>query len=424
MNSSKTFAMTMLLALAWLIATFEARAQVVPSNAAAEFSVGANFSAIENCETTEICEATKAHDYQRLIELCTSFLGRNVDTFENERDFYVERAATYRLRAFARNRAGGSIKDSVDDEISAADLGNSDAAGHVAELLLKIRLGVLGISGVSAKLPELQHYVRLGAELGNRSSITMLGTLPLVLSDDEKLYWKLQTVLVGPLAIDGKSPSILERSLILKRMISRFGEANVIRSMNKFSLSGGLLEPQASGLPGRDIIATLFNDAELRLGYALDQVWRRELPQPKASTARDFLKRMFATYSDSDPVNRLLVLREGDSVGAGNEISLDIGNITSNLQPNDVLVVRCGLFTHITKIARIDLHENKVLFSDPLWEFWQPSHNSCVSSFELVRDSYNRFFPSVPLTDVSSMTEAVITIRSRLDDDTTSGLSK
>lgn len=197
----------------------------------------------------------------------------------------------------------------------------------------------------------------------------------------------------------------------------------MIRSINKFSLSRGTLEPQASGFPGRDIITTLFNDAELRLGYALDQVWRRETVQNKAkkTTAREVIKSLIAT--DNEPFIRFLVLREGTTVGAKNELTSDIETITSNLQPNDMLIVRCGPLTHITKISKIDREEGKILFSDPLWEFWQPTHNSCVNMFSVVKDSYNRFFPSIPLQDVSSMIEAVVTLRNLSDDDIISGIS-
>jgi hypothetical protein len=83
----------------------------------------------------------------------------------------------------------------------------------------------------------------------------------------------------------------------------------------------------------------------------------------------------------------------------------------AELIPGDRVFVGCGPLSHVAFFFRRDETKKRLLFLDPNYEFWQPTHNSCVTSFEFVEDKHNRYLSSVPEDDVESMIEAVITLR-------------
>jgi hypothetical protein len=381
---------------------------------------------IDSCGlTSDICRLLDAREYQKAFDACSEFLAKSPEMFVDVRTSYVLKATAYRTRAYLRSQLGESDKASILDEISAAELGDPRAAGHLTEIFVKAYFGIRPIPGMEILKSDLERHARMGAELGDRSSIAVLATADFGLSNDEKTYWTLVSIMLGNFAGKNENRDVAGRSKLVSEMISNFGTQNVARSLNTFSVSGGVLEAQPSGLPGRDIVATIYNEAELRVQYSIAQNWSRGKPRKKTRTSRDFLKAI-TEMSENDAVSftKFVILPEGSSAGLKNELSANRAFILANLQPNDMVVVRCGILTHIATIFRIEKIENRVLFSDPLWEFWQPSHNSCVNSFELVKGSYNRFLASVSLEDVGSMIEAVVTVRNRSGDDLTSGITK
>ncbi len=85
--------------------------------------------------------------------------------------------------------------------------------------------------------------------------------------------------------------------------------------------------------------------------------------------------------------------------------------IIAALTPGDRVFVSCGAFAHVTLLYRRDRESKKLLFIDPLYEFWNPTINSCVSKFELLPDKNRRYLSSVSEDDIAEMLQAVITVR-------------
>jgi hypothetical protein len=62
-------------------------------------------------------------------------------------------------------------------------------------------------------------------------------------------------------------------------------------------------------------------------------------------------------------------------------------------------------------VFRIDREKDSMLLTDPTYEFWQPSHNSCIKSFSFEPYEYGFSLPKVRLSEVAPMIDAVGTYR-------------
>ena len=95
-------------------------------------------------------------------------------------------------------------------------------------------------------------------------------------------------------------------------------------------------------------------------------------------------------------------------------ISLNVKEIGERLSPSDYVVVRCGPLTHIAEIYGIDRQAGTVNFVDGLFEYWQPTHNSCITKFDLIPYKFGGFLARVSLGEVLPMVQAAITFRDRI----------
>jgi hypothetical protein len=73
--------------------------------------------------------------------------------------------------------------------------------------------------------------------------------------------------------------------------------------------------------------------------------------------------------------------------------------------------VRCGPLGHTAIVYKIDRAKQLVYFTDPLYEFWLPSHNACIRRFDLVPSEDGRFLAAVPTEEVMSVLQALVTFR-------------
>ncbi len=79
-----------------------------------------------------------------------------------------------------------------------------------------------------------------------------------------------------------------------------------------------------------------------------------------------------------------------------------------------MIVVGCGDLVHMARIYRVDRTAGTVDFVDGLFEYWQSSHNSCISSFQFVPFIHGGYLIRVPLRDVAAIVQAVMTFRDRV----------
>jgi hypothetical protein len=83
----------------------------------------------------------------------------------------------------------------------------------------------------------------------------------------------------------------------------------------------------------------------------------------------------------------------------------------SVLGPSDYVFVRCGALAHVAVIHHVDQASDRIYLVDGLWQFWQPSHNSCITNFDLVPVQHGGFLAEVSLSDLIGILEAIATLR-------------
>ena len=86
----------------------------------------------------------------------------------------------------------------------------------------------------------------------------------------------------------------------------------------------------------------------------------------------------------------------------------------AELNPGDRVFVNCGGLAHVAVLYRRSTETGELLFLDPLHQFWQPSHNSCVTSYQLKHERANRYLTVVKEAEVEEMLQAAFTFRRAL----------
>ena len=89
-------------------------------------------------------------------------------------------------------------------------------------------------------------------------------------------------------------------------------------------------------------------------------------------------------------------------------------SVLSNILRDDTVIVRCGPISHVAVVYNFTEQQDRILFIDPLYEYWQPSHNACMSGYQLVDGPNNGYLVSVSASEVSAILQGVITRRAAL----------
>jgi hypothetical protein len=167
-------------------------------------------------------------------------------------------------------------------------------------------------------------------------------------------------------------------------------------------------------LPGRGVITTLFVESDLRgtfghlYGYKATDPNDYTEEAPTIGEQWIFYKKLIADIGYGDAYMMVAGSRKFDDP---NIISRSTSDIMETIQPGDRVFVRCGPLSHVAMVYKLDRAGNKIYFADAAFQFWQPSHNSCVTSFSLTEHTLHRYLSSVSASEVKDILQAVITIR-------------
>ena len=253
----------------------------------------------------------------------------------------------------------------------------------------------------------IERYLRIGAELGSWELQLLLGSenWPNTLRRGEKAYWELVALSFMP------DP---HRAAEMQSTIEAFGSEKINEAIKEFSPTGGVMPADASGLPGRGTLATVFTDANLRRTYG-ESYGRRPSPSRSSktpSTLEEF--KLLSATGDETGLFRAYMMVPGDRKFSNPTIvSLKANEIAAKLRAGDTVIVRCGPITHLAVAYKIDESRDRIYFADGLFQYWQPTHNSCIKSFTLTPYEYGGFLAGVSLKEITPMIQAVITFRDR-----------
>jgi hypothetical protein len=298
-----------------------------------------------------------------------------------------------------------------DDMVNAAELGNVQAANYLSDSM------IIWITEKTKKNPEYEkvevyqneiaRYLRIGAELGSSKSAEILGSdsWPNTLSDSEKLYWKLISISFA---------QIESKAAVMQSLIQKFGNQQVNQAIKQFSPTGGVIAADASGLPGRGAIATIFADSNLRRTYGESYGRRQATTRSNTTpTTLDEFKLLSAIGDETGLFEAYMLVPAGRKFSNPTIISLKADEIVEKLTAGDTVIVRCGPITHLAVVYKIDKSGDRIYFADGLFQYWQPTHNSCIKTFKLTPHQHGGFLAGVSLKEITPMIQAVMTFRDR-----------
>jgi hypothetical protein len=364
---------------------------------------------IPDLEIDPIQSAMERKDWGKARSLINELLERPISEFPTEFYGYRLKASAHYLKYRLILENGGSYIAAFREQIAAIRNGSPDAAEEVSLHFLQGDDPRVRPAAGSLSEKEFEELLRAGAELGDEFSEAALGIARVAdaVPADERLYWALLTI------VRDKTKQPREKRAMLDGLIGRMGSQAVSDLLKKYSIVGGSLPASDIGLPSRGLIETLFVEGDLRgtYGRAKATVIPSGMKAPLAPTVRenfDFYSRIVPEVGFGDAY--ILVPLSG-TPPQSRMILAEKAKIISELEPGDRVFVSCGPLAHVTILYRRDRNSRKLLFVDPLYEFWVPSVNTCVSKFDLVEDRNRRFLTAIGEEDVAEMLQAVITVR-------------
>ena len=358
-------------------------------------------------EARVLNEAWTAGDTAKVKKVAEGYIAKPIGSFPNP--WYGARLKAdahyylYKLSQFGNH----SPVKAHQHLLAAVRGGHYPAAEEFMQALLMRDPALAEIAANPTKF-SISEIATMGATLGGGFSSAALAVTPFGnnLSNDERTYWLLITIMRD------KAKENAEKRELLGKVIAESGEAKIAETLSKFAIAGGPFSDDAA-LPGRSIYEALFADSDLRgqFGIAAGSLFEPgKIPKESMSIREqfDFYSRVVPSVGFGDVY---LLYPKGAAPPSPRSVKMSTVNIMSQLRPSDRVFLSCGGIAHVAILSRADAANGTLLFIDPLFQYWQPSHNSCVSSFKLVRDRYERYLSAIPASDIAEMLVGVITIR-------------
>lgn len=376
----------------------------------AEFEVLLKRMAPPNFEMSDykkMREAFESGDVTVAEKQLDSIINRPISEFENPFFGYGLKSAAYSYRSKLPWRSEMERQQRWQDQKTAIELGNLPTVEEFSEgYLTKNPLTYLFASKLTKE--ELTQVFRTGAEFGDAFSAAAIGVsdIDLSVTDDERSYWAI-------LAIQrDHGMSNERRESTFHHLLARVDPAQIRTTLSSYSVSGPPIPSSPVGLPPRGLRATVFVDSDLRgtfgIAFGGKTEPRSDVPDPPTVKEQfDFYSRIVPEVA---PADVYLLAPIGESTQK-RIIPTDAATIVNELVPGDRVFLSCGPLAHVAVLYRRERVTKKLLFIDNLYEFWQPSHNSCVKNFALVEDKHKRYLSAVDEADVAGMLQASITVR-------------
>lgn len=358
-------------------------------------------------EITDIEDAIKKNDFTTAQRLSNIAIDRTDAAGESPQFNQWVRSLAYTYRATAALALTGDWGQVLPDIKKCADIGNLKCIRLLIEGFIESKAGKSTLGGYRPTEYDWIHYFTLGADLVDQYALSELNgnSVPVKFPADQKLYWKLML-----LAETGAGDS---RRRELSNLLKTEGETKMAGVLQKYGLAGGPFAATSS-VAGRDLAATIFSDYNLRLKLVKSLGFhapREKVSDELALTVREnflFLSTLMSRIGMADMY--LLVPRESPDRGQ-NMRFLNRNIVAAEIHAGDSIWVSCGPLSHTASVFRIDREKDSLMLSDGSYEFWQPSHNYCISSLSFKAYKYGFSLPEVKLSEVVPMIDAVGSLR-------------
>lgn len=397
--------LTACLCTAWIVIVPPAVAQLSPLELLAHQEKYKTYGTSSTPEILEIQSALEAHDFEKAIRISTVVLNQPEIASESPQFNAWIKSLAYLYRAHAIYGMNYDSSKAFPDIKKSADLGNLEA---VSVLITKfLEADVNANSGFEPTTDELSKYFTTAADLLLSKALMALadGAVPVSFSFEQRTFWKLMNLV--------HSSEVSNQIRKLMGLIEAHGLASLGDVLEKEALVGRPFASRTAGVPGRDLFATIYAEHSLRfeLGSSLGARATREKRAEAPTVMENFL--FINTITGRRGFADMYLLVPGDPASRDNNVrTLAREGIIKEIGPSDSIWVSCGPLSHRATVFSIDLKKDELLLVDPMYEFWLPTHNSCISRLSHEHYKYGFYLPKVKVSEVVTMIDAVGTYRS------------
>lgn len=345
----------------------------------------------------EIKKAMSAGQFAAAEKMASEVIAGPVAVANPQREAYLHSLA-YLRRAEAR-RALGVADAAVNSDIqSAALLGNLEAIRKLIEAWTE-SAGEKGVG--AARTPTgvaIEEVLRVGLDLDEVAALKAAAEGYGRYSSVEREAFSLR------FQLSARDSGFIGR---LRRFMKLPGASEYMRT--NFLVGG---EISASGeIPGRDALATFFSESNLRstmargLGFALPP----ERPAHEPSLRE--LMEMNSWLGDMSGLTTVLHFTSAEPGISAPHVVLDPQRLSSVIMAGNTINVRCGGIAHTAVVVQVDVVRDEIILTDPLYEFWKPENNACITSFSLKHYKYGYHVTVLKLGEVLGILDSVQSFR-------------
>ncbi len=359
-------------------------------------------------ELTDIYDLIDNEELTTAQEKATKIIERESTSLSSAKYENYLKAQAYFLR-------GEIVSQRGDDNAALEDMKHATNLGHpYAPYQVASRLVIQGTRAQDALkqqryLEQAHAYHLIGAELGDPVCIDHIQVALHAKQQlrDEHYWFLLERMGEDAAQIDKFESFYLQ-------VFNEKDRAFLDDVMKMLSLSKGQKESSLQGVPGRSTLVSAYVDLLMR--RQLRFIWKAFFQEDKGDGAFT-LQEVFGSYKSAICNNPLadlylLVNRKYDCDAEAKGLTAEV--LIANALPGDQIVIRCGRLSHYANVWAIDKSKNEVYLLDPFDEFWQPSHNRCVTVFDRKPYKYKRHLTRVSYAEVQKMLVAVFAVRDRV----------
>jgi hypothetical protein len=337
----------------------------------------------------------------------SALIARPENFFQSPKRAQFMKATAFYLRgsaaALARERA-----EAIRDFKSAAELGHALAMSQVAENLISLGLQTSEMATAARFVEEAWPYLSAGAQLGDPKCMDLLGFLYRGQHRTlEANYWFFLARVTTSLSEERRLAEFSQMKL------TAADQSVIAEALGKHSVSGGPVPTVAAGVPGRSVRTAALVDALMR--RRLEFVWRAFFTDsgPAVSVLEVFRKAQNSL--PNNPVSSVyLLVPPGPTPERPGILSLRRRrDLMASVLPGDEIMIRCGRLAHVATVWATRAPAGRMLLLDPFFEFWQPSHNRCITEMSIVPYGSRRELLSIKRSEIEPILAAVITVRDR-----------
>lgn len=362
----------------------------------------------------ELEEIQKLIQKDKLLEArekATALAKRAPESFSSVKHERFFRGSALYLRGQIAAKLG-DIEDSIRHMEAATELGHPFAPYQAAAHLLIEGAGSNDSLDLRAKQDKALYYYLVGAELGD---VVCIDHIQVALrakgKKSQEHYWFLLK------RMSEETDDVRRYAHFHDTKLTAEDRLFFEKVMKAESLSGGSSPSAITGVPGRSTLVSAYVDLNIR--KHLRFVWLAFFED--VGTVESYpMMQVFNGYRDAirrNPLADLFLLVNKEYAAEKSAFTLTNDQLLENMLAGDQIMVRCGRLAHYAIVWAVDRDNQRVLLLDPFDEFWQPSHNPCITFFERKDYKHNRHLVHLLLSELQPMLIAVMTIRDRTSAD-------